>query len=372
MDFIKDVCTEASFVYDPVTAIEEGRLSFSIGSRTKKIGKKETKQEFYPIAHYTPAPDDESHDAPQTIILEEPEIAYGNTTNTLKAWKSEVYRNSDGTSNEAAVAARKMTFFSESKVVQREFGMLYEEMYVKPVANYWHVTSPKDFCNRALTMLEYNGTVVQDEHRNDAEALKALLSDKQREMLTNSVMSYIKSSAYSFERTESTGKLDATYVRCKGTEMGITATLPVTMGYDDKKRKFECRDPVTNILNFGKLEMHSILCENPLQLEVHEGQQLHNSLIHGGRDSNNACLKIEDVRPDKYACVVLKHGPFYFKTETSFAPQKHIRWVVRDSSSLSVSGNGGSKVSAIISRLGHEVRQNKDAVDSIEADESFE
>ncbi|KAK3234672.1 hypothetical protein CYMTET_55222 [Cymbomonas tetramitiformis] len=364
MEFISQVCDEAKFIYDPITALKEQRLFFSIGCRVKKIGKKETKQEFFPVARYTPAAKDSDAESPEECVIEEPEIAYGNTTNMLKAWKSEVYKSVDNGQNENATpAARKMVFFTDSSIVQEELNTLYLEMYVKPVANAWHLTSPKDFCNRALAMMEMGGTVVHEADRDNAEVLKTLLSDKQREVLTNSVMSYIKSSAYSFERTESTGKLDATYVRRKGDEMGIAASLPVSMGYDDKKRKFERRDPETNILDFGVLEMHSILSQEPLQLEAFAGEKLHAALIHGGRDANNSCLNKDDVRPDDYACVVIKHGPFYFRTETSFAPQKHLRWLTRISKVAKIGIGNGLKVSSILDRMNCTIKETSDVED---------
>ncbi|KAK3245783.1 hypothetical protein CYMTET_2721 [Cymbomonas tetramitiformis] len=363
MEFVRQVCDEAKFIYDPITALKEQRLSFSIGCRTKKIGKKETKQEFFPVARYTRAMNDTDAEPPEECVIEEPEIAYGNTTNLLKAWKSEVYKSVDnGQTENATPAARKMVFFTDSLVVQEELGTLYLEMYVKPVAQAWHLTSPKDFCNRALAMMEMDGTVVQEADRNNAEVLKTMLSDKQREVLTNSVMSYIKSSAYSFQRTESTGKLDATYVRRKGDEMGIIASLPVSMGYDEKKRKFERRDPDTNILDFGVLEMHSIISQEPLQLEAFAGEKLHTALIHGGRDANNSCLNSDDVRPDDYACVVIKHGSFYFRTETSFAPQKHLRWLTRVSKVAKNGIGSGLKISSILDRMDcvHSVTDSSD------------
>ncbi|KAK3242646.1 hypothetical protein CYMTET_47669 [Cymbomonas tetramitiformis] len=359
MDFIKKVCDEAQFIYDPASAIKENRLRFSIGSRSKRIGKKETKQEFYLIAHYTPDGAGEDKDE---LKLEEPVICYGNTTNLLTAWKSEVYKGNDGGATDAA-PNRKMTFFTDAAPAHQELSLLYEEMYVKPIAEAWHITSPNDYCNRVLTMLDMDGVTVEDEEKDDAFALKARLTSKQQEVLSKSIMNNIRNSAYSFERTEKTGKLDATYIRRKDPDMGMIAALPITMTYDvEKKRKYEVRDNDTNDLCFGNLDIMDLVSEEPLRVEERGKAQFHNILIHGGRDGSNICVKPEDSVPDRYATVAIKHGSFYFKTETSFAPQKHVRMLIRVPKKQRVGTNYGYvKVSSIIQGIPGVVRYDEDS-----------
>ncbi|KAK3249307.1 hypothetical protein CYMTET_41252 [Cymbomonas tetramitiformis] len=351
MDFVKTVCDAAQFIYDPVTAIKENRLRFSIGNRLKRMGKKETKQEFYLIAHYTPTNSGESL---EELKLEEPVVCYGNTTNLLTAWKSELY--------DAAIPNRKMTFFTDSPPMHEELSFLYEEMYVKPVSEAWHITSPNDYCNRVLTMLDMDGVCVDDEEKDDAFALKARLTVKQQEVLSKSIMNNIRNSAYSFERTEKTGKLDATYIRRKDPDLGVIATLPITMSYDtEKKRKFECRDSATNHLLFGFLELLDLVSEDPLRVEERAKEQFHNILIHGGRDGSNICLKPEDSVPDRYATVAIKHGAFYFKTETSFAPQKHVRMLIRVPKKQRMgASDGGPSVISLIQDIPGVVKHDED------------
>ncbi|KAK3246111.1 hypothetical protein CYMTET_44332 [Cymbomonas tetramitiformis] len=353
MDFIKTVCDEAQFIYDPITAIKEDRLRFSIGERVKRLGKKETKQEFYLIAHYTMTKDENSDKPRAELRLEEPVVCYGNTTNLMTAWKSELY---EGSMN------RKMTFFTDAAPVHEELSLLYEEMYVKPVAEAWHITSPNDFCNRVLTMLDMDGVCVADDEKDDAFALKARLTLKQQEVLSKSVMNNIRNSAYSFERTEKTGKLDATYARRKDSDLGIIATLPVSMTYDaEKKRKFERRDTETNRLQFGFMEILDLVSEEPLRVEERGKEKLHDLVIHSGRDGSNACLLPDETIPDRYACVAIKHGAFYFKTETSFAPQKHVRMLVRVPKKQRVElSHGGLTVSSIIQGMSGVVKHEED------------
>ncbi|KAK3255105.1 hypothetical protein CYMTET_35732 [Cymbomonas tetramitiformis] len=348
MEFVKKMCDEARWVYDPATAVREGRLRFSVGKRMKRIGKKDTRQEFYHVAHYRPKSDEDPERVLEEITIDEPVVCYGNTTDTFKAWKSEVYRGNDVSQSDSVAPSRKMTFFTESPRLKDDFALLYEEMNVKPKADAWHVTSPIDYCNRALMMLEMEGVEVSSDEREDAEALMNKLSGKQRESLKNSIMNYIRSSAYSFERTEKTGKLDATYIRRKDQEMGLSATLPIVMGYDDKKRKYEVRDAEMDVLNFGYLEMFELAKESPFQVEEYGSKDLESALIHGGRDVNNTCVRSEDAAPDRYACVAIKHGTFYFKTETSFAPQKHVRWLLRMPKLQRNADSGGVTASSIL------------------------
>lgn len=351
MDFIRQVCDQANFIYDPVTAIHEGRLRFSIGSRSKRVGRKETKQEFFLVAHYRQEKRDERDEEPEEHTIEEPVVCYGNTVNLLTAWRSEIYKANESGGNESAVIpSRKMTFFTDSSPMQSELATLYEEMYIKPVSEAWHITSPVDYCNRVLTMLEMDSIEVSDDEREDVEQLKSKLSAKQQEVLRKSIMSYIRSSAYSFERTDKTGKLDATFVRRKNDDLGLIATLPIVTGYDtEKKRKYECRDEDTQRLNMGYLEMLDLVCEDPLRVEEHAKETLQDTLIHSGRDPvTNACLKTNEMIPDRYACVAIKHGGFYFKTETSFAPQKHVRMLVRVPKKERMKMEDGPSVSSIV------------------------
>ncbi|KAK3243032.1 hypothetical protein CYMTET_47301 [Cymbomonas tetramitiformis] len=350
MDFIRQVCDQANFIYDPVTAISEGRLRFSIGARSKRVGRKETKQEFFLVAHYRPEKHGEDAPEPTERTLEEPVVCYGNTVNLMTAWRSEIYRANESGSNESIIPPRKMTFFTDSSPAQSELVVLYEEMYIKPISEAWHITSPVDYCNRVLTMLEMDSIEVSEDEKEDVEKLKSKLSAKQLEVLQKSIMSYIRSSAYSFERTEKTGKLDATFARRKNDDMGIIATLPVVTGYDtEKKRKYECRDDDTQRLDMGYLEMLDLVSEEPLRVEEHSKEMLHDTLIHSGRDPvTNACLKAHEMIPDRYACVAIKHGGFYFKTETSFAPQKHVRMLVRVPKKERTKMEDGPSVSSIV------------------------
>ncbi|KAK3251046.1 hypothetical protein CYMTET_39590 [Cymbomonas tetramitiformis] len=348
MDFVKQMCDEARWIYDPATAVREGRLRFSVGKRVKRVGKKDARQEFYHVAHYRPKSDEDPERVLEEITIDEPVVCYGNTADTFKAWKSEVYRGNDVTQGDSAAPSRKMTFYTESPRLNDDFALLYEEMNVKPKADAWHITSPSDYCNRVLMVLEMEGVDVSPDEREDAEALMNKLSDKQRDTLKNSIMNYIRSSAYSFERTEKTGKLDATYIRRKDQEMGISATLPIVMGYDDKKRKYEMRDADTEVLNFGYLEMFELTKESPFQVEEYASNDLESALIHCGRDANNVCVRSEDAAPDRYACIAIKHGTFYFKTETSFAPQKHVRWLLRMPKSQRNCESGGVTASSIL------------------------
>ncbi|KAK3284442.1 hypothetical protein CYMTET_7886, partial [Cymbomonas tetramitiformis] len=331
-------------------AVNEGRLRFSIDTRSKRVGRKETKQEFFLVAHYRPAKHNEDDPEPTERTLEEPVVCYGNTVNLLTAWRSEIYRANETGGNESVVPPRKMSFFTDSSPMQSELSTLYEEMYIKPISEAWHVTSPVDYCNRVLTMLEMDNIEVGEDEKEDVERLKSRLSPKQQEVLRKSIMSYIRSSAYSFERTDKTGKLDATFVRRKNDDLGIIATLPVVTGYDnEKKRKYEYRDNETQRLDMGYLEMLDLVNEDPLRVQEHSKDMLHDTLIHSGRDPvTNACLNPHETIPDRYACVAIKHGGFYFKTETSFAPQKHVRMLIRVPKKERAKTEDGPSISSIV------------------------
>jgi len=349
MNFVDVLCHEAHFIYKPTIAAEEGRLKIAIDKRTREVGN-ETKKTFHIRANYRHTMDADE------VVIEDPAFIFGTPEGTLKAWKSEQYRKNDGSDNISDVPTKRdMCFYSDDTMVMQDFRTVYD-MIVAAIAEAWADISPQDYMRTLRPIFELNGNPCKDDAT--VEDMQNCLNEKQIDVLGKTIRKAIVDGMYRYERTAHSGLTDMTFVKRKkatnkarADELGMVASLPVKIGYDEKKRKFEKYTSGTDSLDFGELDIHRLCDSDQLMLESVPTNNFHDLLIHGGRDANGRCVNASDARPRQFAHVAIRFSGLYFRNETTFGVQKKLRWLCITEQTESVTGGSAKNIPHILQRF---------------------